>query len=207
MAAAPRTLADTLPGLSSDRTARAIRDVLLVVGFACLTAVFAQIRFSLSFTPVPITGQTFAVLLSGAALGWQRGLLSQTVYWVAGIFMPVAWYADDQTGTSITAGWDAATGVTAGYLAGFVVAAAAVGYLAERGQDRDIATSIPAMLAGTAIIYSFGVLWVAYKLSIPVATGDTNAIGLGLTPFLIGDAIKLVLAGIVTPVAWLAADR
>jgi biotin transport system substrate-specific component len=63
------------------------------------------------------------------------------------------------------------------------------------------------MLAGTAIIYSFGVLWVAYKLSIPVATGDTNAIGLGLTPFLIGDAIKLVLAGIVTPVAWLAADR
>ncbi len=97
--------------------------------------------------------------------------------------------------------------MTAGYLAGFVIAAAAVGYLAERGQDRDIATSIPAMLAGTAIIYTCGVLWLAYKLDVPVATGDTNAIGLGLTPFLIGDAIKLVLAGAVTPVAWLAVDR
>ena len=203
---APRTLVDILP-MPSDRTARFVRDIALVVGFAALTAAFAQIRFSLGFTPVPITGQTFAVLLSGTALGWQRGAASQVVYWVAGVFMPFAWYANDDTGTSIGAGWKVATGTTAGYLAGFVLAAMVVGYLAERGQDRDVATSIPAMLAGTAAIYTCGVVWLGYRLNIPVANGETNAIALGLTPFLIGDALKLVLAGLIAPAAWRAVQR
>ncbi len=202
----PRTLSDLIP-VPAERTMRIARTVALVVGFAVLTAVLAQIRFRLSFTPVPVTGQTLGVLLAGTALGWQRGLASQLLYWVAGVFMPVAWYADDKTGTSIAKGWDVATGSTAGYLFGFVVAAAAVGYLAERRQDRDFATSIPAMLAGTAIIYVCGVVWLAHSLGIPVANGEANAIGYGLTPFLIGDAIKLLIAGGLTPLAWKLSSR
>lgn len=203
---APRTLADLLPQPAT-RERVVARDVALVLGFAALTALAAQVRFSLGFTPVPISGQTFAVLLAGAALGWRRGAASQAVYWAAGIFMPIPWYAGDTTGASISAGWQVATGATAGYLAGFVLAAAVVGYLAERGQDRDLATSVPAMLAGTAVIYACGVLWLSAYLNIPVATGETNGIALGLTPFLVGDVIKLVLAGMLTPLAWRLAHR
>lgn len=203
-----RTLADVVP-VPAERTRRIAREVALVAGFAVLTALCAQVRFNLSITPVPFTGQTFAVLLAGAVLGWQRGLASQAVYWLVGIFMPVAWYADDHSGASVSAGWKLATGTTAGYLAGFVLAAAVVGYLAERGQDRDIATSIPAMLAGTALIYVCGVTWLAYKLNVPVAgaDGEPNAIAYGLTPFLIGDALKLTAAGLATPLAWGAVQR
>jgi len=208
-AAVPRTLIDVLPS-PTERVGRLARDGALVAGFAVLTALFAQIKMDLGFTPVPITGQTFAVLLAGAALGWRRGALSQALYWVAGIFMPVAWYAGDKSGASIHAGWKLATGSTAGYLAGFVLAAALVGYLAERKQDRDFVTSVPAMLAGTAVIYACGVLWLAHWLNIPVSPtgdGETNAISLGLTPFLVGDTLKLLLAGALTPLAWQAAER
>ncbi len=197
----PRTLADLLPR-PSDSTRARVRDAVLVVGFAVLTAALAQVRMNLGFTPVPITGQTLGVLLAGATLGVGRGALSMGLYWFAGIFMPVAWYASDTSGSSVSAGWNVATGSTAGYLFGFVVAAAAVGYLAERGQDRELATSIPAMLAGTAIIYTCGSLWLAYDLGIAVATGEPNAISLGITPFLVGDTIKLLLAGVLTPIVW-----
>ena len=200
VAAAPRTLADVIP-MPGDRVARIAREVALVGGFAVLTAVLAQLRFTLGFTPVPITGQTFAALLAGTVLGWQRGMASLALYWAVGIVVPFAWYAEG------THGWQVAHGTTAGYLAGFVVAAAVVGYLAERGQDRRIATSIPAMLAGTAAIYTCGVLWLAYQLNVPVANGEPNAIELGLTPFLVGDAIKLLAAGLITPLAWRAVDR
>ncbi len=200
-ALAPRTLADLLPA-PTVASQRITRDAALIVGFAALTAVLAQVKFSLGFTPVPITGQTLATLLAGTVLGWKRGAASQFVYWVAGIFMPFAWYANDETGSSISAGWNYAIGTTAGYMVGFVLAAALVGALAERGQDRDLMTSVPAMLAGTAVIYTCGVSWLAIKLDIPVATGETNAIGLGLVPFLIGDAIKLIIAGAAAPAVW-----
>ncbi|MEK9939014.1 MAG: biotin transporter BioY [Ilumatobacter sp.] len=200
-ALAPRTLADLLPA-PTVASQRITRDAALIGGFAALTAVLAQVKFSLGFTPVPITGQTLATLLAGTVLGWKRGAASQFVYWVAGIFMPFAWYANDETGSSISAGWNYAIGTTAGYMVGFVLAAALVGALAERGQDRDLMTSVPAMLAGTAVIYTCGVGWLALKLDIPVATGETNAIGLGLVPFLIGDAIKLIIAGAAAPAVW-----
>ena len=200
-ALAPRTLADLLPA-PTVASQRITRDAALISGFAALTAVLAQVKFSLGFTPVPITGQTLATLLAGTVLGWKRGAASQFVYWVAGIFMPFAWYANDETGSSISAGWNYAIGTTAGYMVGFVLAAALVGALAERGQDRDLMTSVPAMLAGTAVIYTCGVGWLAIKLDIPVATGETNAIGLGLVPFLIGDAIKLIIAGAAAPAVW-----
>lgn len=203
----PRTLVDVIPA-SDDRTRQFARDAALVAGFAVLTALSAQVRFQLGFTPVPISGQTFGVLVAGTALGWRRGALSQAIYWVAGIFMPVAWYAGDTTGTSVHAGWEMATGATAGYFAGFVLAAAVVGYLAESGQDRNLATSIPAMLAGTAVIYACGVLWLAYDLGIPVSSAEgDDAIALGLTPFLVGDALKLLLAGALAPLAWRGVQR
>lgn len=197
-----RTLADILP-MPAGRSAALVRDAALVAGFAVFTALLAQIRINLSFTPVPITGQTLGVLLAGAALGWRRGGLSQLLYWAAGVFMPVAWYADDQTGSSVSAGWKVATGTTAGYFVGFVVAAAVVGYLAEQRQDRNFATSIPAMLAGTAIIYILGALWLAHRLDIPVTSGDgVSALDYGVTPFLVGDLFKLLIAGAITPIAW-----
>ena len=205
-ALAPRTLADLLPA-PTVASQRITRDAALIGGFAALTAVLAQVKFSLGFTPVPITGQTLATLLAGTVLGWKRGAASQFVYWVAGIFMPFAWYANDETGSSISAGWNYAIGTTAGYMVGFVLAAALVGALAERGQDRDLMTAVPAMLAGTAVIYTCGVGWLAIKLDIPVATGETNAIGLGLVPFLIGDAIKLIIAGVAAPAVWRLVKR
>jgi biotin transport system substrate-specific component len=202
----PRLLADVFVR-SGTKTPTWVKDVLLVVGFACFTALLAQVRISLSFTPVPITGQTLAVLLAGTTLGWRRGAASQLLYWVVGIVMPVAWYAGDSSGSSITEGWRIATGATAGYLAGFVLAAALVGCLAERGQDRAELTALPAMLAGSAAIYVCGVAWLAYDLDVPVATGDPSALALGFTPFVIGDVIKVALAGLIAPLAWRLVGR
>jgi biotin transport system substrate-specific component len=183
--AAPRTLADAVLPRSL------VTDVALVVGFAALTAAAAQLSFHLPWTPVPITGQTFAVLASGTVLGVRRGGLSQLLYVAVGALgAPV--YA------SGAGGWAAATGATGGYLIGFVLAAALVGALADRRQDRALLTSIPAMLAGSAVIYALGVPWLAWKLGV----SGTKAVELGMAPFLIGDAVKLLAAGALAPGAW-----
>lgn len=199
---APRTLVDVIPTPGA-RTMPLARDAVLVIGFAVLTALSAQVRFSIGITPVPVTGQTFAVLLAGTALGWRRGLASQALYWAAGLVVPFAWYTDGEHG------WSAATGTTGGYLAGFVVAAAVVGYLAERGQDRHVATSVPAMLAGSAVIYLFGAAWLAHHLGVPFADSSDgpSAIDLGVAPFLVGDVVKLSVAGLLTPLAWRLVNR
>lgn len=185
--ATPRTavLADRLPG------SKAVRTALMVTGFALLTAAAAQISFPLPWTPVPVTGQTFAVLLSGAVLGWKAGAGSQLLYVALGA-VGLPFYADGASG------WTAVSGATGGYLVGFIAAAALIGYLAERGQDRSVVTSIPAMLAGTAIIYLFGVSWLAHSLGVP----GTKAMELGLVPFVVGDALKLALAGGLVPGVW-----
>jgi biotin transport system substrate-specific component len=165
--------------------------IALVTGFALFTALMAQIEIPLWFTPVPITGQTLAVLVAGAALGARLGATSQALYLGLGA-MGLPFYSGGE------GGWEVATGATGGYLVGFVVAAAVVGYLAEQGQDRSIATALPAFLAGTAIIYGFGVAWLASYLEI----GATEAMELGLTPFVIGDLVKVALAGVLLPTAW-----
>lgn len=172
------------------------RSVAFVVGGALLTAAAAQIRISTGISPVPITGQTFAVLLCGAGLGASRGAASQALYWTLGA-IGLPFYTGGE------GGWEAAIGSTGGYLAGFVVAAFVIGLLAERGQDRQLLTSIPAMLAGTAIIYAMGAGWLAHDLGVPVSSAtERDALSLGVTPFLVGDAIKLVLAGSLCPLAW-----
>lgn len=187
--AARTTLADLLPHSR-------VRTVALVIGFALLTAAAAQITVPLPWTPVPLTGTTFAVLLAGASLGWCSGAASQALY----VGLGAAGLPFYQGGES---GWTYATGVTGGYLVGFVVAAALVGFLAERGQDRSVVTAIPAMLAGTAVIFVFGVAWLGHVLDADVAT----ALTLGLLPFVIGDALKLVAAGALLPLAWRLAPR
>lgn len=194
---APVVLADLIPGL---KARSAVRNVALVVGFALLTAALAQVRFSLGFTPVPVTGQTLAVLLAGASLGMARGAASQALYWVLGL-TGLPFY------NGATGGWEAGTGATFGYLMGFIVAAALVGHLAERRHDRQIVSSLSAMALGTAVIYTMGSLWLARHLGIPVANGDKNAIALGVTPFLVGDAIKMLIAGVATPAVWALASR
>jgi biotin transport system substrate-specific component len=169
----------------------------LVVGFALLTALAAQVRIPLPFTPVPVTGQTLAVLLAGAALGSRAGAASQGLY----ILLGLGGLPFFQGGNG---GWEYATGPTLGYLIGFVIAAAAVGYLAERKQDRTIATALPAFLAGTAVIYVFGVA----GLMVSLQTDLTDALVKGLVPFVIGDLLKIALAGTLLPAAWkLAGER
>ena len=189
------TLADLLPY-------HRVRDAVLVVGFALLTAAAAQVTIPLGFTPVPITGQTFAVLLAGGTLGAVRGASSQFLYIALGA-IGLPFYADGQ------GGWSIATGSTAGYLVGFVVAAGLVGWLAERGQDRRVATAIPAFLAGSAVIYAFGAVWLAHSLDIPLTApaGEPSAIAYGVAPFLVGDLLKAVLAGLLLPGGWALADR
>lgn len=187
-----RTLADTLPGAR-------VRDAVLVVGFALLTAAAAQISIPLSFTPVPITGQTFAVLLAGGALGMSRGGLSQLLYVALGA-IGLPFYAEG------AGGWTAASGATGGYLVGFVVAAMLIGWMAERGQDRTVATAIPALLAGSVVFYAFGLPWLAHETGVPFSgpiAGD-NALAWGLYPFILGDVIKAGLAGLLLPAAWRA---
>ena len=163
-----------------------IRDVILVLGFALFTALLARVSIPLGFTPVPITGQTLAVLLTGAALGSRRGASSMALYLVAGSFLPV--YAGGGSGLF----WNFASG---GYLIGYIPAAYVVGFLCERGWDRRV-WIILAMLAGNVVLYIPGLI----QLSFFVPEG--KALELGLYPFILGDLIKLYIASLTVPTAW-----
>lgn len=178
---APAVLADLVPG-------EAVRDVALVLGAAAFVGLLAQISIPLPFTPVPVTGQTLGVLVAGTALGWQRAGAAMVVYAGAGV-AGLPWFAHHSSG------WG---GPAFGYILGFVLAGALCGWLAERGGDRTVVRSLPTMLAGEVVIYAVGVTWLALDLHV----GAGRAIALGLTPFLIGDAIKVVLAAGLLPAAW-----
>lgn len=165
--------------------------VLLIVTAAALTALAAQWRIHLPFTPVPITGQTFAVLLTGAALGWKLGAGGQLLYLgVGAVGAPVF---SDQSG-----GMEVVTGATGGYLIGFVFAAALVGWMAEHRQDRSFSTMFTAFIVGSAVIYLFGVTGLMISADMSVST----AVEAGLAPFLMGDLVKAAAAGIILPGAW-----
>lgn len=168
-----------------------LRDVLLVAGASLVTALAARIEVPLPWTPVPITGQTFAVLLSGAVLGMRRGFLAQMLYLLAGAAgLPV--FAGGGAGIVVL------LGPTAGYLAGFPFAAAVTGALAERGWDRRFATMLAAMLLGSTVIFALGLIGLSRFL--PAA----QLAGAGLLPFLPGDVIKSTLAAIAFPAVWQA---
>lgn len=165
------------------------KDVILVLSFSFLTALFAQASFWIGL--VPITGQTLAVLLAGLLLGSVRGALSQIVYLLVGLTGIPFWFA---AGGAL--GVARLIGPTGGYLIGFVLAAFLVGKLAERGWDKKIETAILAMLIGNIAIYIFGLFWLANFLP------WKGLLAVGLYPFIPGDALKILLAGLTLPMGW-----
>lgn len=158
----------------------------LIVAGSLLLALLAQVIIPLPFTPVPITGQTYGVLLVGAVLGSRRGSASMLLYILEGS-LGLPFFAGGKSGLSDP---------TTGYLLGFVLAAFLVGWLAERGWDRRFGSAVLAMLTGEVAIYLAGVPWLAAFL------GVEKAIAGGLLPFIPGDAFKLLLAAATLPVAW-----
>ena len=182
----PLVLADLLPGTL-------VRDVALVVGAAGFVGLLAQISIHLSFTPVPITGQTLGVLLAGTALGWRRAAAAMALYAVAGV-AGVPWFAGHSSGY---------LSASFGYVLGFFLAATLCGYLAERGADRSVLKSVPAMIAGEVVIYAVGMTWLALDQHL----GASATISEGLTPFLAGDAIKAAIAAGLLPAAWALTGR
>jgi biotin transport system substrate-specific component len=220
------TIADFLvPIMVGERMSVRLRHVLLVAAGALLIALCARItivqagqtiplvadfRIQLATTPVPITGQTFAVLLVGGALGFRRGVLAVLLYLALGLFLPV--YAGGASGLSTIVGRSDGSlvlGATGGYLLGFILAAAITGRLAELGWDRHIGGATAAMLIGNVLVYVVGVPWLALALPPDVAGGDRlgTAIALGLAPFVVVDLLKLLLAAAAFPFAWWIVGR
>ena len=179
--ARPLVLGDLLPGAL-------VRDAALVLGGAALVGLAAQVSVPLPGTPVPVTGQTFAVLLVGAALGWRRALPSMALYLLAGM-AGRPWFAEHSSGTGAP---------SLGYIIGFLLAAPVVGALAARGGDRTPLRTVLTMALGTLLVYAVGVPYLAADLGISAS----RAVELGLRPFLAGDAHKVLLAAGLLPAAW-----
>ncbi len=172
------------------------RDGLLVVGFVVFNALMAQVAVPLPFTPVPITGQTFAVRVTGGLLGARLGMITMLGYLLAGaVSLPV--FAGG------TGGLERFTGPTAGYLAGFVVSAWLMGRLAERGWDRRFGRGLVAMLLASLPIYALGLTGLYLWKPMPLGT----LLAKGLWPFLPGDILKLALAAGLLSSGWRVVER
>ena len=178
-------------------------DAALIVGFAALTGLAAQVKVYLN-PAVPVSGQTFAVLLTGAVLGWKRGGASMLVYLVAGGLL----------GLPVFASGGAWSPSSRGYLLGFTAAAIIVGFLTERGWARNPFKLLAAMLLGEVAIYAFGLPWLALYFS-PTQLASFAADGIlrsptrltvvwqwGVKDFIIGDTIKMLMAAAGVPLAW-----
>lgn len=186
----------TRPVLTDLLPRTAVRDVAVVVAGALLVAASAQIVVPLPFTPVPITGSTFGVLLVGAALGPLRGVLAMGLYLALGL-VGLPFYAEASSGIEVFAG------ATGGYLVAYPVVALLVGACARRGLDRTPRGMAAAFLLGSAVFYAFGVPWLAV-----VAEMDAGeALRAGMLPFLIGDLAKAALAAGLLPGVWRLLDR
>ncbi len=169
-------LADVLPGARS-------RDVALVGGAALLTALLAQVAIPVAGSPVPITGQTLAVVVTAAALGPLRGVAGQALYLLLGM-VGLPFYSE------ATAGVEVVTGATGGYLLGFLPAAYLIGLAARHGQDRRFTRALPLFAAGQLVIFAVGVPWLAAVADLSAA----QALEAGFYPFLIGGAVKAAIA-------------
>ena len=165
------------------------RSALLVVGFSLLTALAAQVVVPLPWTPVPLTGQTFAVLLTGALLGPRLGALAMLAYLAEGA-VGLPFFRGGAGGLGHL------SGATAGYLFAFPAAAYVTGHLAERGWDRRFLTAAAAMFLGSLVILASGWAWLS------LAVGVEQAFRLGVLPFLPGDVVKIALAAAVLPTGW-----
>lgn len=182
-------LADLLPGAR-------VRDALLVGGAALLTALLAQVAVPVPGSPVPITGQTLAVVLTAAALGPARGVLGQALYLILGA-IGLPFYSEASGGVEVLAG------ATGGYLIGFLPAALLIGLAAQHGQDRKVWKALPLFLAGQAVVFAVGVPWLAVVADLSPA----QALEAGFYPFILGGVVKAAIAGVLLPAAWRGSSR
>ncbi|MFF9685688.1 biotin transporter BioY [Streptomyces sp. NPDC014623] len=182
-------LADLLPAARH----RYAVDAALVAGGAVLTGIAAQIAVPVPGSPVPVTGQTFAALLIGTALGARRGFLSLALYALVGM-AGVPWFSEGTSGPG---------GASFGYVLGMLLAATVVGALARRGGDRSVLRTAGTMAVGSLIIYAVGVPYLALSTGMPMSA----AVAAGLVPFLVGDALKAALAMGALPASWKLVGR
>lgn len=173
-------------------------DIALVAFGSLFIAGLAQLTIKLPFTPVPITGQTFGVLLVGTAYGWLLGALTLALY-LAEIAVGLPFAAEGEGGLAIL-GLSTASG---GYLWGFLLAALLMGWLASRGWDRNLRSSISVMLLGSIVIYLVGIPWLKQALDI----GLNKTLQFGLYPFIVGDTLKLLVAAGLLPLGWRLARK
>ncbi len=178
--------------------ARVAYQAAVALAGSLLVAAMAQLEVKLPFTPVPITGQTLGVLLVGAALGAGLGAVSMGLYLLEGA-IGLPFFSGGDAGAEFLK----LASATGGYLWGFVVAGAVVGWLARRGWDRSVRSAIGAMFVGEVVLYAIGVPWLMSALDVPLEKG----LEYGLYPFVIGDALKLLLAALLLPGAWRLVER
>lgn len=191
------TIGDFLvPIRIGERISPRLRHLVLILAGALLIYLTARIVVPIPGNPVPITGQTFGVLVVGGALGLRRGLAATAVYVLLGV-VGLPFFAEGKGGLTVM------TGTTGGYLVGFVVASALVGRLAELGWDRRFLGSVGACALGSVVIYAIAVPWLAAVTGADLPT----AVRQGVIPFLFGDALKVVLAAAIFPVAWWVVGR
>ena len=185
----PLVLADLVPAIKA-------RNVVLVGLGVLFTALLAQVAVPVPGSPVPITGQTLAVVLTAAALGPVRGVAVQALY-IACALLGLPFYSDASGGV------DAVLGATGGYVVGFLPAAYLIGLAARRGADRNPLKAVPLFIAGQAVIFAVGVPWLA------VSTGmsASQALDAGFYPFILGGIVKAAVAALVLGTAWKLARR
>jgi len=180
------TLIDILIPRIENKILILVKDVVLVLSFTALTGICAKLKIEIG--PVPITMQTFAVLLSGAILGSIRGAMSQFVYLISGL-AGIPWF-------SRGGGMVYIFSPTFGYIVGFVLAAYLVGFFCEKGWDRKIEKAILAMIIGSIVLYIPGLLWLGKFV------GLERVLTIGFYPFIAGDILKIFLAGSILPFGW-----
>lgn len=178
----------------------ALTQVLFVAAGVAFISLLAQIAIPVPGSPVPVTGQTLAVLLIGTTYGARLGVLTFATYLLAGIagapiFAPSA--------TSANHGIDRLIGATGGYLVGMLVASLVLGYLADRKADQKFRTSFPALLLGDLIIFTFGLLWLQQTLDL----SWSKTIAAGFTPFILGEALKIAITATSLPLIWRRISR
>ena len=178
----------------------ALTEALFVVGGIGFISLLAQIAIPVPGSPVPVTGQTLAVLLIGTTYGARLGFITFATYLLAGIagapiFAPSA--------TSANHGLDRLLGATGGYLVGMLVASLLLGYLADRKADQKFRTSFPALLLGDLVIFTFGLAWLHASLDMTWAA----TFKAGLTPFILGEALKIAITATSLPLVWRKISR
>ena len=167
-----------------------LRKIVLVLAGTALLTLSAKVQ--VPFYPVPMTMQTFAVLVIGMAFGWRLGAATVVLYLVEGAFGLPVFAGTPAKGIGLAY----MAGPTGGYLIGFAVSAAIVGYLGERGWDRKLSTTLAAMAIGTALIFISGYVWLAYLI------GSEKAFQFGVLPFMWAAVFKIALAAAVLPLCW-----